>query len=133
MVWLTQVTATSSYLPDMLGPMVLFGIGAGSSFMPLAMTILAGVERHESGAASGLLQTMLQVGGALGVAVLVTVYGISSHDLAGHLRGGASPLRAAHRIMAHGVASAFSVSAIFAVCVLGVALFAIRTQPSTPR
>lgn len=73
MVWLAQISSDSGYAEGILGPVLLFGAGAGLVFTPLTMSILSGVEPAESGAASSLLNAMQQVGGALGLAVLVTV------------------------------------------------------------
>ena len=47
--------------------------GAGSCFLPLSVTSLAGVPRDDAGAASGMLQTMQQTGAAIGVAALASV------------------------------------------------------------
>lgn len=49
--------------------------GVGFSVVPLNMVIVSGVPAEDSGAASGLLQALQQIGGALGLAVLVAVYG----------------------------------------------------------
>ncbi len=65
----------STYLGGLLGPLMLIGLASGLCIMPLNVTALSGVERKESGAASGLAQTMMSVGGSLGLAVLVTVFG----------------------------------------------------------
>ncbi len=133
MAWLTQITADSSYVSGLLGPMLLFGIGAGCSFMPLTMTILSGVQRHESGAASGLLQTMQQTGASLGVAILVTIFGTASRDAAQHPLAQVTPLAQAHHVMAYGIAHAFTASVVFAACSLLIALFAIGAAPSRAR
>ena len=53
--------------------MVLFGAGAGLSFPSLMTLAMSGVDPHESGLASGLVNTSLQVGGAVGLAVLATL------------------------------------------------------------
>lgn len=73
LVWISQASTSGDYLGSLLGPIVLFGMGAGLSFLPISVTILSGVRRDDSGAASGMLQSMQQTGGALGVAVLTTV------------------------------------------------------------
>lgn len=73
MAWLSQESIGAGYVAGVLGPLVLFGFGVGLCFMPLTFAILRGVQRDDAGAASGMLQTMQQVGGSLGLAVLVTV------------------------------------------------------------
>jgi EmrB/QacA subfamily drug resistance transporter len=72
MLWITRITVTSSYL-DILGPLVVIAVGMGFSFVPLTLVAVSGVEPNEAGLASALLNTMQQVGGALGLAVLATV------------------------------------------------------------
>ena len=64
--------AGSSY-PHVVGCLLLFAAGNGLSFVPLTSAALAGVPPQDAGAASGLVNVTQQLGGALGVAVLVTV------------------------------------------------------------
>ncbi len=73
-LWLSQLSTTSGYVGAVLGPMLLSGASAGLAFMPTTVAILADVEPEHAGAASGLLQTMQQLGGAVGLAVIVSVY-----------------------------------------------------------
>jgi hypothetical protein len=115
MVWLTRLSASSGYAGGALGPMLLFGLGAGMVFLPLMLTILSGVRREDSGAASGMLQTMQQVGGALGMAVLVSVFGTASR----------------HGGPVHGAAVAFEVATVFVAVALAVAIAVVR--PATAR
>jgi MFS family permease len=72
-LWISKATPSEGYLESLFGPLVLFGIGAGSCFLPLSVTILAGVPRADAGAASGMLQTMQQTGAAVGVAALSSI------------------------------------------------------------
>jgi hypothetical protein len=81
MLWLTQLSESSGYL-DILGPLVLLGIGNGAAFVPLTAAGLHGVEPRHAGAASGLVNVAQQLGGSLGLAVLVTVFGAASQNAA---------------------------------------------------
>jgi len=72
--WLSMLDSHSSYAVGILGPMLLNGLSAGLCFLPVQVTVLAGVEPEHAGAASGLLQTMQQLGGAIGLAVIASVY-----------------------------------------------------------
>jgi predicted MFS family arabinose efflux permease len=130
MGWLSQISAGTSYGAGILGPMVLFGIGVGPLFVPLTLASLSGVAPADSGAASGLVNVMQQVGGALGLSVLVTVFGTSSRNAAKHPVG-ATPVERAQHVMASGVGTAFTVSAICMVCVLALVVLAIQTKPVT--
>jgi EmrB/QacA subfamily drug resistance transporter len=130
-IWLTHISASSSYVAGLLAPMLLLGVGVACCFLPLNVLILSGVARQDSGAAAGLLQTMQQTGGSLGLALLVTVFGTASRAAAtAPLSDATAHLRVQH-ILAHGIASAFSAATLIAVCALLVAALAIRTTPAT--
>ena len=109
LLWLSQLTQTSSY-QSLLGPLVLFGLGNGLAFVPLTTLSLAGVDRQDAGAASGLVNVMQQVGGALGLSVLVTVFAtVSKNDAAQHRAGTA--LEQAHHAFVAGADRGFLVAA----------------------
>ncbi|WP_232792490.1 MFS transporter [Actinacidiphila yeochonensis] len=82
-LWLAQLGPGDGYASGIAGPLVLVGLGVGWTMMPLNTFILSGVAPQDAGSASGLLQTMQQVGGSLGLSVLVTVFGtVSRHSRA---------------------------------------------------
>jgi hypothetical protein len=87
LAWLTQVSVTSGYLDGILGPMPVFGLGMGLLFVPLTIIAVSGVPPHETGAASSLLNVMQQIGGSLGLSILVTVFGTASRTEATRLVG----------------------------------------------
>jgi EmrB/QacA subfamily drug resistance transporter len=88
---LTQVSAHGSYFPDIFLGLLLCGLGIGLAFVTATVAALAGVAGHEAGLASGLSNTSLQVGTALGVAIVSTIAVSRSKDyLAAH--AGANPL-----------------------------------------
>ena len=71
----------ASYWPDLFVVMVLIGLGAGLSFPSLMTIAMSGATQRDSGLASGLVNTALQVGGALGLAVLATLSSTRTRDL----------------------------------------------------
>ncbi|WP_066374325.1 MFS transporter [Herbidospora mongoliensis] len=73
-VWLSKLDATTSYFPGIFVPLVIMGVGIAGALVVMSMRIINGVPGEDAGAASGLLQAMQQIGGSLGLAVLVTVY-----------------------------------------------------------
>ncbi len=73
--WQSLLTPDSGYLSGILGPAIVFSIGGGLLNTPLTTTVTSGVDAAAAGAASGLMNTTKQVGGGLGLAVLVTVAG----------------------------------------------------------
>jgi EmrB/QacA subfamily drug resistance transporter len=62
-----------SYVVDIAPPMVLLGLGAGLAFPSLMTLAMSGATQSDSGLASGLVNTSVQVGGAIGLAVLATL------------------------------------------------------------
>ncbi len=68
---------------DVAGPLALFGLGLGLVVSPLFSIILAGVGDDEVGSGSGVLNAMQQLGSAVGVAVLGTVYFSGKSPLGG--------------------------------------------------
>jgi MFS family permease len=81
-LWASFLTPTSSDW-HVLGPLVVFGLGMGFSVVPLTLNAVSSVKNHEQGLASSLLNTSQQIGGSLGLAVLVTVSAtVRTHQLA---------------------------------------------------
>lgn len=67
-------TGTDGSLVWLVPPLVIDGIGMGMALSPLVATAVAGVPPHHAGAASGVVSTTMQVGGALGVSVVGVVF-----------------------------------------------------------
>jgi EmrB/QacA subfamily drug resistance transporter len=130
-LWISRITESSSYAANFLGPMIIFGLGAGQYFVSLNVLILSGVERKDSGAASGLLQTMQQIGGALGLSILVTVFESSSKNEAKHPPANLTGELLDRHLFATGASDAFLMGAAFAVVALIVTVFVIRSPKRT--
>jgi len=73
MAWYTQVPAHASFASDLLPGYLFIGFALPFTFIPVSIAALAGVQEHEAGLASGLINTAQQVGGAIGVAVASSV------------------------------------------------------------
>ncbi|MDA0161485.1 MFS transporter [Solirubrobacter ginsenosidimutans] len=71
--WFAQISPGGTYLGDILFPAIISALGLGFAFVPMTVGAVAGVEPHEAGLASGLINTSQQVGGALGLAILAAV------------------------------------------------------------
>ncbi|MFE6131474.1 MFS transporter [Streptomyces sp. NPDC056437] len=145
--WLTQTDIHSTYLGSILGPMLIFSLGMGMQFVSLTLMAVSGVAPAETGAASGLLNATQQVGGSLGLSILVTVFGTASRneaeDQIGDFMANATPAERlmfqrtgqlpAHwgdEVLTSGVSAAFVVAAIFTVIAAVIALLAIQVRPS---
>ncbi|MGI8911841.1 MAG: MFS transporter [Rubrobacteraceae bacterium] len=81
-VLLAFVSADGSYFTHALPGLMLVGVGSGFSYAPAMIAATTGVAEGEQGLASGILNTSFQVGGALGVAILVSV-AVAATDGAG--------------------------------------------------
>ncbi|WP_406389824.1 MFS transporter [Streptomyces sp. NBC_00887] len=145
--WLTFTDIHSSYLGSILGPMLVFGFGMGMQFVSLTLMAVSGVAPREAGAASGVLNATQQVGGSLGLSILVTVFGTASRNEATDQvpsflaestpaqqlefrRTGELPAPWGNEVLASGVSSAFVVAAVMAVVAALIALFVIQVRAS---
>jgi len=111
MAWLAQVDADSSYGTHVLPPLVVMGLGLGLVFAPAMSIATVGVARHEAGIASAMVNTMQQVGGSVGTALLSTLFASAVSDFIAD-----NGPRAAGDAAVHGYTTAFWWSAgIFAL------------------
>jgi EmrB/QacA subfamily drug resistance transporter len=72
-IWAAQVPVDGHFVQNLAGPFVVAGAGTAFAFIPISIAALAGVEAHQAGLASGLLNTSQQLGGALGIAIASSV------------------------------------------------------------
>jgi EmrB/QacA subfamily drug resistance transporter len=70
---LARTPVDANYATDLLPAMILIGLGAGLGFPSLMTLAMSGATARDSGLASGLVNTSVQVGGAIGLAVLATL------------------------------------------------------------
>ena len=70
---ITSLSVDAHYATDILPYIVLMSLGMGMTFVPMTLTAVHGVGVRDSGIGSGVLNTMQQIGGALGLATLSTV------------------------------------------------------------
>ena len=127
MAWLSRISPGSDYVSGVLGPMLLLGGGMGVAFVPLTMASLAGVRPQHSGAASSMVNVTQQVGGSLGLAILVTAYSTAIRNSARqvtHLAG----LAQQHQAVVHAMASAFTLAAVFDVIAFLIVVLVIRDR-----
>ncbi|MGO4258236.1 DHA2 family efflux MFS transporter permease subunit [Marmoricola sp. RAF53] len=83
LAWFSQINPDGTFLVDVLGPSVLAGVGLGFAFVPVTIAAVTGIEPHEAGLASGLINTTQQVGGALGLAILASIANASCRGALG--------------------------------------------------
>jgi EmrB/QacA subfamily drug resistance transporter len=119
----TGIHADSSYLRIVVS-LVLMGAGSGSTFVTLTSASLADVAPDVAGAASGLVNVSQQLGAAVGLAVLVTIFNAG----AGHARLG--PVAGPDQTQAlHSLHAVFVASALFALAALVTIVAGVRRSP----
>ena len=106
---------------DVLPSMILLGFGAGMAFNPMLLAAMSDVEPHESGLASGIVNTSFMMGGALGLAVLASLAASRTHSLES---SGAARLEA----LTGGYHAAFVVGALFAVAAAVIGGLLLRAE-----
>lgn len=147
LAWLTLTDVHSTYAGSVLGPILVFSLGMGMEFVSLTLMALSNVSNEETGAASGLLNATQQVGGSLGLSILVTMFGTASANEAEKQipqflaqatpverlrfqRTGELPPPWADEVLTAGVSAAFIMAAIFALIAALIAVVVIQVRPS---
>jgi EmrB/QacA subfamily drug resistance transporter len=125
LVLFARAPVDGAYLTDVMPPVFLIGLGVGTSFPSLMTLAMSGATRRDSGLASGLVNTSLQVGGAIGLAVLATL----ATERTNHaLDGGAANAAALNS----GYHLAYLVGAGLVVLALAIAATVLRAPASMP-
>jgi EmrB/QacA subfamily drug resistance transporter len=112
-----------SYWVDILPVMVLLGLGAGLAAPSLMTLAMSGATDEDSGLASGLVNTTVQVGGAIGLAVLAT---LATERTDARLSAGDQAAAALNS----GYHLAYLVGAALVAIAIFVALGVLRSQPA---
>jgi EmrB/QacA subfamily drug resistance transporter len=98
LVLFTLAPVDGSYVTNVLPVMVVLGFGIGTSFPALMTLAMSGATREDAGLASGLVNTTVQVGGALGLAVLATLSATRSDHLIAAGKGQAVALTSGYHL-----------------------------------
>jgi EmrB/QacA subfamily drug resistance transporter len=108
-----------NYLTDLLPPFLLIGIGVGTSFPAIMTLAMSGATPEDAGLASGLVNTSMQVGGAVGLAVLATLSTQRTEDLEAAGRATAAALNSGYHL-------AYLIGAALAATAVAIARFVLR-------
>jgi EmrB/QacA subfamily drug resistance transporter len=119
MLLLSGVDADGSYLADVLPGMFIAGLGLGVALVGVAVSVLTGAAHEEAGMLSGLNTMGHEIGGSLGVAVMLTIAAAAT--------GGGEPSAASAASLANGLADAYVAGAVLAVA---AAITALALLPS---
>jgi EmrB/QacA subfamily drug resistance transporter len=130
LMWLSFVGVHAAYF-SIVGPLLLLAVGMGSTFVPLTLTVMSRVPRGEAGLASALLNTGQQIGGSLGLAVLVTV---ATSVTSGRLASARHTVSRAQHALAttNGYDAAFRIGSLIAFVAFVLAVTVIRGGHSVP-
>src|SRR3954469_2035031 len=122
LAWFSRAPVDGAYGADVLPSMLLLGVGAGLVFPSLMTLGMSGATQSDAGLASGLVNTSLQVGGALGLAVLATLSSTRSQNLLDDGEGRLSALTSGYHL-------AFVIGAALVALALVIGTFVLESKP----
>ena len=135
MFLLARLTPDSTYAVHVLPSLIVLGLGFGLIFAPAISSATLGVARQDSGVASAMVNTMQQVGGSIGTALLSTLAASATVRYARSHTGADVAVRAA----VHGYTTASTISgsifvfgAILTAVLLPSGVLSARTPQATP-
>jgi EmrB/QacA subfamily drug resistance transporter len=126
MALFSLVPVDGSYVRHVLPAMLLIGFGIGVSFPALMGLAMSGATQEDAGLASGLVNTTVQVGGALGLAVLATLSATRSHQLLASGHSAASALTGGYHL-------AFLIGAVLVLAAIAVAVTVLKQEEVAPQ
>jgi MFS family permease len=118
-----RTPVNASYVVDLMPATILIGLGAGLAFPSLMMLAMSGATPEDSGLASGLVNTSVQVGGAIGLAVLATLASERTDTVLARGESTASALNSGYHL-------AYLVGAGLIGVAIAIALRAFRAEPA---
>src|SRR5436189_5925 len=122
LLWLSNLTPHSSYISGAMVPLIVVGSVLAMTFVPSTLSAVSGVKEEHPGLVSGVSLTAIQIGGAIGLAVLATVAATTTaHPAPG------TPLPQA---VTAGYTPAFELSAIIIALALPIAFTLLRLRPA---
>jgi EmrB/QacA subfamily drug resistance transporter len=108
------------YFADLLPPFLLIGIGVGTSFPAIMTLAMSGATPEDAGLASGLVNTSMQVGGSIGLAVLATLSTERTNSLLADGEGQLQALNSGYHV-------AYLIGAGLAAIAVAIAVFVLRS------
>jgi MFS family permease len=135
-LFLSQISLTESYFGGLLIPMLLNGFGTGLGFTAINIAALTGTKKGEEGLVSGLINTSRQIGGPIGLVVLLTIANFETPSQTGQMVAQSAAAAAA---MVTGFGYAFLAAALLTVMgIIFTALFIrvrqhhqVKVEPAT--
>jgi EmrB/QacA subfamily drug resistance transporter len=135
MYLLTNIGLTTSYASHVLPSTILLGVGLGLTFAPGFSLATMGVAAHDSGVASATVNTMQQVGGSVGTALLNTIAATAATSYASAHAGMAGTPRGAALLQAGAAIHSYTTAFWWAagIFLIGAALTALVLRPGIPQ
>jgi hypothetical protein len=121
MLLLSRLSPHSSYLTGVMMPMIVLSAGLGLTFVPATLSAVSGVKERHSGLVSGVSTTAIQLGGAIGLAVLASIAASTTTHRA-------NPASA--QALTAGYTHAFLAGAITIALAVPIALALLRLRPT---
>jgi EmrB/QacA subfamily drug resistance transporter len=121
MLMLSRLSPHSSYLTGVMMPMIVLSAGLGLTFVPATLSAVSGVKERHSGLVSGVSTTAIQLGGAIGLAVLASIAASTTTHRA-------NPASA--QALTAGYTHAFLAGAIIIALAVPIALALLRLRPT---
>lgn len=128
MVWLTRLSADSSYAGGVLPALIALGLAMAAIMAPSFATATQRVDSEHAGAASGTVNTMQQVGGAVGTALLSSIFA----GAVTHSSGGAGAAINGYHLAFWVAAALFALGAVTVASVLRTSRAAAATDATAP-
>jgi len=129
--WLSHIPVAGTFWGNVAPGMMLMAFGMGATFVSVTIAVTSGVPHHESGLASGILNTSQQVGGAMGLAVLSGIATSASARYITNLHLHGAP---AHNVIAaatvQGFHDGYLIASTFGLAASLIAILVIRNQPA---
>ncbi|WP_319579668.1 MFS transporter [uncultured Methanospirillum sp.] len=119
MAWLSRLSVEVPYLTAIALPMVVIGAGQGATLGPLTASGIAGVTKEDAGAASGAVNVAHQLGGSLGLSILVVVFAAAG-----------SPGLDAQHILAERISASLTVGTVMLAFAFVLVMTLIVRSPS---
>jgi EmrB/QacA subfamily drug resistance transporter len=126
--WLSGIDVGSTYVGGVLGPLMVMGVGIGLAMAPAMSVATFGVDMHDAGVASATVNTMQQVGGSIGTALLSTLAGNAASSF---IAGRTPTPQLAAEAAVHSYTTAFTWAA--AIFVAGAVITGLLLRPGAPK
>jgi EmrB/QacA subfamily drug resistance transporter len=127
--WLSHIPVDGTFWGNVAPGLIIMGFGMGATFVSVTIAATSGVPSHESGLASGILNTAQQVGGAVGLAVLTGIAASFTKSYLADLHLRAAPAQEQlHAATVHGFHEGYLIGATFGIAASIIALLVIHQR-----